>query len=85
MRINGALEEKWKLCFHAKHVVSMENSLSDLFTRCKPRNNNGKLKRRRPRVNYHDQVMGGGERCSMILRGDMCSDVLRRQLGELTS
>ena len=85
MRIVGALEVKGKLSFHSKHVTGMDNSLAHLITRCKPSNNNAELKRQRSNVNWHEQVMGGGEeKCSVILRGDTRSDVLRRQLEEPT-
>ena len=86
MKILGALEVKRKWCFQAKHVAGMYNSLADLITRCEPSRINAELKCQRPDVNWCEQVMGGEEeeKCFAILRGNTRSDVLRRQLEELT-
>ena len=78
MRILGALEVK-KWCFQARHVADVGNSLADLITCCEPSRINAELKRLRPDVNWREQVM-----CSAIFRGDTRSDVLWRQLNNLT-
>ena len=62
------------------------NSLADLITRCEHSRVHAELKRRRPDVDWHEQVMGEEEeqKCSAILRRDTRSDVLRHRLEELT-
>ena len=69
MRILGALEVRGNWCFQAKHVAGMDNSLADLITRCDHGRVNEELKRRRPDVDWHEQVMEEEEeqKCSAIL------------------
>ena len=52
MKILRALEVKGKLCFHARHVASVNNSLTNLITLCEPSVINAELKRRRLNVNW---------------------------------
>lgn len=86
MTILGGLEVKRKWCFQARHVVGMDNSLADLITRCKRNTINAELKRRRPDVNWREQVMRRDEKekYSAMLRRDTCSDLLRCRLEEFT-
>ena len=67
-------------------MVGGNNSLADLITRCEHSRINEELKCGRPDVDWHEHVMGEVEeqKCSAILRGDTCSDVLRHRLEELT-
>jgi len=83
MRILGALEVKERWCFQAKHVAGADNSLAE-FTHCEPSKINVELKPQRPGFKWREQVMGGEEeKCSVILRGDMLSDMLLSQFEEL--
>ena len=86
MRILGTLKVGGNWCFQAKHVAGVDNSLADLITRCEHSRVNAELNRRRPDVDWREQVMGGEEeqKCSAILLRDTRSDVLRHRLEELT-
>jgi len=68
-------------------MAGVDNSLPGLITRCERGELNAELRRREPDVDWRKQEMGGEEeeKCSTIVRGDMRSDVLRRQLEELTT
>lgn len=57
MTILGVLEVRRKLCFRAKHVVDVENTLVDLIARSEPSETNAELSHRRPDVNWCEQVM----------------------------
>ena len=56
--------------FQANHVAGVDNSRADLVTRCEPSRINAELKRRRPDVNWREQVIGREEeeKYSAILR-----------------
>ena len=65
-------------------MAGVENILTGLIIRDEHSRMNAELKRRRPDVQWREQVMGREEKCSLILRGDTRSDVLRRRLEGLT-
>ena len=66
-------------------MAGVENILTGLIIRDEHSRMNAELKLRRPDVHWREQVMGREkEKCSLILRGDTRSDVLRRRLEGLT-
>lgn len=66
--------------FQVKHVAGVDNSLADLIIHYEHSVINAERKPRRPDANWREQVMRREEKYPAILRGDMRSDMLRRQL-----
>lgn len=62
-------------------MVGVDYSLADLGTCCEFKMINTELKHQRPDFNWQKKVMGREKgKCSMILRGNTHSDVLRCRL-----
>lgn len=79
MKKLGVHEVKGKLCFQARHVAGVDNSLVDLIACWEHNMINAGLKHRRPNFYLGKQVMTGKNgKYSAIVGVDRSSGLLRR-------